>query len=241
MYRQCRRAIKGATKGELYDEQTFAVMRRYLDPDSSCIDVGAHSGEILREIVRLAPRGRHFAFEPIPALAEGLRGRFPAVEIHACALSDSEGETTFNYVSNAPAYSGLRRRAYDRPDADIQEIQVPVRRLDDVVPRTAQVRFVKIDVEGAEYWVMKGGSELIRRCHPIVVFEAGVKSTSFYDVTPAMIFDLLVSHSGLKLSTMARLLAGKPDLSEREFAQSYHNGEDFYFVAYPQGLTGRAT
>jgi hypothetical protein len=36
-----------------------------LPADANCIDVGAANGKVLAEITRLAPRGRHIAYEPL--------------------------------------------------------------------------------------------------------------------------------------------------------------------------------
>src|SRR5213083_65495 len=47
-----------------------SILRKTLRKDSNCIDVGAHVGEWLTQFLALAPRGRHFAFEPLPHLAE---------------------------------------------------------------------------------------------------------------------------------------------------------------------------
>lgn len=45
------------------------------------------------------------------------------------------------------------------------------RRLDDVLPDISDVGFVKIDVEGAELEVMKGGAELLKRNEPSMWIE----------------------------------------------------------------------
>jgi len=62
-----------ADKNRLYDIQTLEIMKRVLREDSNCVDVGCHQGSILREMLRLAPKGTHFAFEPLPGMYEGLR------------------------------------------------------------------------------------------------------------------------------------------------------------------------
>jgi FkbM family methyltransferase len=66
-------------------------MERELREDADCLDVGAHAGSVLREIVRLAPRGRHVAWEPLPGLAAGLRADFPGVAVREAALADQAG------------------------------------------------------------------------------------------------------------------------------------------------------
>ena len=55
-------------KNRLYDMQTLAIMKRILQEDSNCVDIGCYQGSILREILRFAPKGTHFAFEPLPRM-----------------------------------------------------------------------------------------------------------------------------------------------------------------------------
>jgi len=93
---------------EQYDRQTVEVMKRTLRPDSTGVDIGAHAGAFLREMFSLAPRGRHFAFEPLPHLAASLSRNYPEARVHAVALSDYNGTGTFHYVVNSPAESGLQ-------------------------------------------------------------------------------------------------------------------------------------
>lgn len=73
-------------KNEIYDRQAFDVMRRVLSPISNCVDIGCHRGRFMREILQYAPDGHHFAFEPIPQLAEQLRDSFPSVQVFDLAL-----------------------------------------------------------------------------------------------------------------------------------------------------------
>src|SRR6476469_10055454 len=107
-----------------YDEQTLAVMRRWLKEDSNCVDVGCHKGTILKEMLSIAPAGTHYAFEPLPELCEELRLSFPGVKIYGVALSDSVGETSFQHVVTDPSYSGLKRRQYPSPNETIKEIRI---------------------------------------------------------------------------------------------------------------------
>lgn len=59
-------------------------------------------------------QGKHFGFEPIPSLYRQLKQKFSkAATILPYALSDKKGTTTFNYVKNAPAYSGINKRTYE--------------------------------------------------------------------------------------------------------------------------------
>lgn len=118
-----------------------------LREDSNCVDVGAHKGSVLEHLVRLAPRGRHTAFEPLPELASQLRARFPNVDVRQAAVADAPGLSSFVHVLNRPDYSGLQRR--DVPgQADTATISVAVETLDNVLDPELPIDFIKIDVEG---------------------------------------------------------------------------------------------
>jgi FkbM family methyltransferase len=218
-----------------YDRDTARILARVLRTDSSCADVGAHRGSLLEVMVRLAPKGRHFAFEPVPELAARLRRRFPEVEVHQVALSDATERSTFYHVVDDPGLSGLRRLPKVRPDAAVREITVSTRRLDEMIPPDVTLQFLKVDVEGAHLQVLRGGSNTIRRCRPTIVFEHGYMARETYATTSAMVWDLLVEQFGLRISQLADWLGGAPALTQEAFCASVglHAGSEFCFVSHP--------
>ncbi|MGC3968229.1 MAG: FkbM family methyltransferase [Pirellulales bacterium] len=207
-------------------------MRRYLRPDSNCVDVGAHGGDLLRHMCRIAPRGRHHAFEPLPHLAEELRRNFPQASVHEAAVSDAAGTAEFQFVENAPGYSGLRRRQYDRPDPLIKVLQVKVTTLDDVMSNTALPGLIKIDVEGGEYHALLGAARTIKASKPWIIFEAGRRSTGEYGVTAEAIFDLLAEDHGYRVTTLRRHAHKNAPYDKQEFVANWHGGREFFFLAY---------
>ena len=220
-----------STQNAIYDKETFAVMSRVLQPNSCCIDVGAHSGIILREMVRLSPLGTHFAFEPLPDFAAVLRDAFPNVRIFEAAVSDYAGTSSFVHVENDPGYSGLRKRIYDEADPVLKAITVNVVQIDDVIPQEQPIAFLKVDIEGGEYHALRGAYRTIRRWNPVIVFEAGQKSTGQYGVTPEEIYRLITEELGFRLSTMRRWLSGEPPYDQSGFCDKWRNGQDYYFIA----------
>jgi FkbM family methyltransferase len=218
-----------------YDRDTERIMARVLRTDSSCADVGAHRGSLLEVMLRLAPGGRHFAFEPVPELAARLRRRFPEAEVHQVALSDATGQSTFHHVLDDPGLSGLRRLPKVKPEAAVREITVSTRRLDEMIPSDVTLRFLKVDVEGAQLQVLRGGSETIRRCRPTIVFEHGYLAQETYATTSAMVWDLLVEQLGFRISRLADWLGGAPALTGETFGASVglHADSEFCFVAHP--------
>jgi len=227
----------GVDLNTLYDVQTTAVMERVLGRRSNCIDVGCHQGTILDIMLRFAPEGRHFAFEPLPHMHTALVTKYatvPNIELHELALSDTSGETTFQHVVTNPGYSGLLRRHYDRPNEQIEEIKVRKGRLDDIVPAGIPIRLLKVDVEGAELQVFRGAIGILRRSRPFIVFEHGKGAADYYDTRPEQIFDLLAD-SGLCLSLMGDWLEsdGASALSRAAFVDQFDEGRNYYFLAHP--------
>ena len=53
-----RRLLPAHVRADIDDHEALvAVLGRSLRADSDCVDVGAHRGSVLREMVRLAPQG----------------------------------------------------------------------------------------------------------------------------------------------------------------------------------------
>ena len=230
-------AAPGLDQGARYDQLTVEIIKRVLKPDSVCIDVGCHTGELLRQMIGQAPRGKFHAFEPLPDFHRKLVEAFASdqVKIYEVALSDRAGESTFNYVVTNPGYSGLQRRRYDRPVEKEAQITVNTRRLDELLDPSETVAFIKIDVEGAELQVLRGAIETIRRCKPVIVFEHGLGAADCYGTTPEDVFDLLGS-AEMAVSTLDGWLTGAAPLSRAAFADDFRTGRNYYFLAHPSTL-----
>jgi FkbM family methyltransferase len=198
-----------------------------LTEDANVVDVGANEGRFLYQACMRAPRGRHYAWEPVPHLAAHLRETFPQVEVHDAAVGDTAtDETTFVLVKDDPAYSGLRTRDY--PGAyETEEIRVRVERLDDELPADYVPAVLKIDVEGGELGVLRGGAETILRHKPLIVFEHGRGAADHYGTTPEAIHDLVCGDFGLRLFDMD----AKGPLSREQFVDLFWSGTRWNWLA----------
>jgi FkbM family methyltransferase len=229
-----KRLLYGVTrsKSNLYDVQTIEIMRRVLRDDSVAIDIGAFEGSMLRHMIRFAPHARHFAFEPLPARYAQLKRRFPGMNVFPYALSDAPGEQPYFEVVAYPAMSGLRHRA-SLGTLDVRQRSVPVETLDRTIPGDVAVSLVKVDVEGGELAVLRGGIETLRRCRPVIVFECGLGGLDAFGAHPADLHALLHRDIGLRLFLLEAWLAGSDELSQEEFVRQFEEGLNFYFVAAP--------
>jgi FkbM family methyltransferase len=168
-----------------------AVLASALSSDATYVDVGANRGQILREAVRVAPRGRHFAFEPIPAVAAELTRKFPSVDCRQMALGARADTAQFCHFRSLDGWSGLRRSTeITDQQGDPEYITVKVSTLDDELGEM-QPRVVKIDVEGAELEVLEGARGLLARARPLVIFEHVAAAAALYGHPPGAVWDLL--------------------------------------------------
>jgi FkbM family methyltransferase len=166
------------------------------------LDIGANTGQFAEFARELFPDADIHSFEPLPdcyaALEARVAGR-PKFFTYPCAL----GETTAvapMYRSNFTAASSLLPRtsrcekAYPfTAGGDV--VDIPVRRLDDVIAPSSLVPplFVKVDVQGYELGVIAGGRRTIAAAHVLLV------ETSFerlYEGQP-LFGDVLAVLSGL--------------------------------------------
>lgn len=216
-------------KNEIYDRQTAEVMERVLHYSSSAVDVGCHKGEFLRLFLKLAPHGHHYAFEPIPQLANALQEEFRSAHVFNYALCDKSGDATFYVIPERPALSGLNERAFKAKGNRRVAIMVKTERLDAVIPEDEKIALIKIDVEGAEGLVIAGAINIIKRNKPYIVFEHGDSSLKAFGISSAEIYEMLVEQCGLRISLLKNWLSGGDPLSKAEFMKNY----EWYFLAHP--------
>jgi FkbM family methyltransferase len=219
----------------LYNEERCldAAIERCLRPGSNCIDVGAHIGSTLSTMVRLAPRGRHLAFEPIQEKALWLARKFPEVEVRAVALSDRVGPVEFLEDLSRPGFSGFRPAAGRRQR--IRRHQVEAWTLDRALPPGYLPDFVKLDVEGEELAVLRGGRETFLRARPMVLFEHGPGTAAQSED----LFDLLSDVLGYDILKPSDFLDGGPPLSRAAFAATQtYPFQSFDFMGQPRPAGG---
>lgn len=222
------------TKNLEYDRLTKAIMKRCIQPTSNCIDVGCHKGELLDVILSHSPSGTHFAFEPLPHLFNQLQTKYKGkATVYPYALSDVNGTSTFQYVKNAPAYSGIHKRQYAMETPDIEQINVELKTLDSIIPTEVKIDFIKIDVEGGEYGVLKGAKQLLKKYKPVVIFESGLGASDYYGTKPNELYQFIANEIGLNISTLKSFIKKKPPLTQKEFENHFNNNTEYYFIAYP--------
>lgn len=150
------------------------IIACYLRSGDMYCDVGAHYGRMAGIASRAVGRsGQVFAFEPQTFQMEQIRRMCKAygltnVKLFQLLVGDVTGEATFfenaelrSSSSLTQAWSGGEPKTYPMVTLDAWAEQNAIDRMD----------LIKIDAEGAELRVLQGARQLLRRTHPLVIYE----------------------------------------------------------------------
>ncbi len=227
--RQARATVLPKYRRDAIDNHGLRLLLSFtLKEDANCIDVGAYRGGVLAEMLRVAPRGRHIAYEPLPFMYEHLRRSFPDVDIRHAAVSNQTDERSFTCVKSTPGHSGFSQRYFSQAQG-LETITVRTVTLDQDLPADYAPALIKIDVEGAERLVLEGALATLTRYRPIVVFEHGKGAADYYDTRPEQIYALLHDAVGLRIFDMD----GNGPYTLQQFQETFASNEHWNFVALP--------
>ena len=130
---------------------------------SGILDIGAYEGSWTRTVANIFPRVPILMIEAQEGKRQALdrvRADVPLVDYTLCLLGDKDGaETTFNVMETGSSiYS-------ENSDAPRRECRLRMRTLDAVLqgrPQLSDPLFVKLDVQGAELDVLRGGQAALK-------------------------------------------------------------------------------
>ena len=145
--------------GIQYQSGKFSEVMKYVKNDRVAVDVGAHCGLWTCQLSKFFQKVE--CFEPLPRHIEcwnknvGWRSN---CSLHQVALGSQTGECGISVVD------GLSGRSHVSEGTDMKMLC-----LDDF--NFKNVDLIKIDVEGYEYFVIKGGEKTILESKPAMIVE----------------------------------------------------------------------
>lgn len=160
-----------------YEPIETAVMRRYLKPGMTMLDVGANIGHYAMVAARMVgPDGAVVAFEPEPENFAALQANLALngltqARAENLALGAIEGELT---LYRDEANRGGHSLAPGNVQRAGQGTRVRVATLDAYVDAHLpgrRVGFIKMDVQGAEAQVIAGARTMLLRDKPVLLME----------------------------------------------------------------------
>lgn len=219
----------------------YKFVRKKLDPEMRLvltvtpnrkrfIDIGANIGIYTKKM------RKHFevveAFEPLTMAAKFLeKQNYENVNTHRVALSDKiVSSQIFIPVRNGKPTSGLASLSKIENYSEFTRLTVKTQTLDQY--KFTDVDLVKIDVEGHELEVLKGGKKTITRYHPTLLVEIDAKmnrrSEDVFKMLKEMGYKPFVEDSGIMVELTNEQLKGFNNLFRISGKKKYRN--NFIFV-----------
>jgi FkbM family methyltransferase len=155
-----------------YETEVGALLDLLVPDDGVFVDVGSNWGYFpLYLSSRPGFRGLIHAFEPFPSTYADLCSVIEQAQLntlikaHQMALSDRIGHASMRL----PDFTSTGLATVEHDEKGNQRGAIPTGRLDDI--RTETLSAIKVDVEGMESAVLRGGLQLLAQHRPFVIFE----------------------------------------------------------------------
>jgi FkbM family methyltransferase len=156
----------------LYEPEVTKAIESYCLPGFVVLDIGANIGaHCLRFSKKVGPSGRVYAFEPADYAFNKLRKNLSlnsAENVRPFRLALSDRNLERQAIAGKSSWRTDGKRVEEGGTVDFA-------RLDDwcAANGIGRVDIVKLDVDGHEYPILKGGLETLRRFRPILLLEVG--------------------------------------------------------------------
>ena len=164
------------------NEKDFIYFLDLVPDNGLVLDIGANIGIMTVHFAKKLKNSTIFSFEQIPQNIKTLERivryfKLKNVRIIECALGDENGEIEMVMpVINSVKMQGLSHVLHESIEGNNEGevFKVPVKKLDDINEidiNNKKINAIKIDVENFEYFVLKGGRELINKHRPLIYCE----------------------------------------------------------------------
>ncbi len=163
------------TLGYENEDKVTRFLIRQLRPSDVFYDIGASYGFYTYLALEFISEGEIHAFEPLPEafffLRQNVRNS-PRRFLNNCVLSDREGSVSFyqgypSTVSSTMVQEVSRMNRWNR----YKKMSVPSMTLDSYMQDHTPPTIMKIDAEGAETLIIKGGRKFFSQNNPTIIME----------------------------------------------------------------------
>jgi FkbM family methyltransferase len=180
-----------------YEAKDFAMLLALVPRRATFVDVGANIGWYSVHVALADPTARVLAMEPVPSSYRWL--------VAAVASNGLQNVTTLNVAAAAEpgelvlfvdaGISGAASSAPSTGPEGLDRVVCPAVTLDDVVARHGGIAHVlKLDIEGAELFALRGASAVLAAHRPIVFCEMLRKLARPFGYHPNDILGLMRGH-----------------------------------------------
>ena len=160
-----------------FEPQTQNIIKHFVSPGDVVFDIGANVGYFTLSCSKLAGQnGKVYSFEAIPGTAEILEKNYHLnslknITLYKKAVSDKTEKTTF-LIPNKGENHTMASMVWHKEDPSVKKVSVDSIVIDENSELSKlSPSFIKIDVEGAEAFVLKGMKSVLKKKSPIIFIE----------------------------------------------------------------------
>ena len=161
-----------------FDQDLLTIADQYINEYSQVWDIGANVGVFAFAAASLAKRGAVLAVEADIWLAQLMKKSLALkknnklnLKILPSAISDQCGVATFFISKRGRALNSLKIVGGGIIEGIRDEVVVPTLTLDSLLDFFHAPSFIKIDVEGAEAYVLRGSRKILEYIRPVIYIE----------------------------------------------------------------------
>lgn len=161
---------------EIWMIQILDILINKMGFNTSFLDVGVNLGQTLLKLKSVSSSVDYFGFEPNPFCINYVQklitvNNFKNVELFPVGIGDTTSVQKINFYSNSDiGKSASLLTDFRKHESVIKQFNVPVFN-PTLIEEINNIDIVKIDVEGAEFEVLKGLNDLIKLNKPVMLLE----------------------------------------------------------------------
>jgi FkbM family methyltransferase len=205
-------AKKRDIEHRLVEEIEMELLPQLVKADDEVLDIGANYAYYTERLAKLVTNGHVYAFEPIPFTydvagmlvkkmglrnvtlykkgvgqqTETMRFSVPKLDFGSISAGQAHMDSRKNdLIKGTDYYVSDNHEEFDCEVVDIDSF---------LLPKLKRLTFIKIDIEGAEYFALKGMEKTIKQFQPVILIEIVPIFLKSFDIDP-QVFQKFITDS----------------------------------------------
>lgn len=155
----------------VWEKDLLLEMRKHITEESTCLDIGANIGQHTLYLSSVSKKGKVYAFEPIPKLAQQIEESAKANHMENVTVCNfglsNKNEILDIYLNNLNMGNTTFKKRLGASDV----VKAETKTFDSFWNIQNPIHFLKMDVEGYEYFALLGMKENILAHKPVMIIE----------------------------------------------------------------------
>jgi len=180
----------------IWEKESLSYFFNLIDKNKkvNIVDIGANVG-LYSLYAKHLPNSQFYSYEPFNftynLLNDNIKlNNISNIKTYNIGLSDNKGKTILNVCLSQDGLNTMGK--IPLRFNDINPVEVEIDTLDNIFyNNNIAVDFIKIDTEGYEYYILKGGEKTIKKYKPTIQLEFCVTNMHQCNITPKQLHNYI--------------------------------------------------